>query len=90
MLGLLDMKDMQKLLDEVIRERDELIAEVQRVTEERDDAIEHADCEMQFAETLKKERDEARRCAEQMRDLYAAEVDESIEAFPWPWEVNDE
>ena len=34
---------------------------------------------------LVKERDEARRCAEEMRDLYAAEIDESIQVFPWPW-----
>ena len=35
----------------------------------------------------RQERDEARRCAEEMRDLYAAEIDESIQVFPWSWEA---
>lgn len=55
------MNELQRLLDEVIRERDELI------------------------ESLA----EARKCAEEMRDLYAAEVDESKKAFPWPWEAEE-
>ena len=113
---------------DLMRERDELIqrltteqimnAELQHeaelAREERDDAREHADCEKQFADGLKKriaelemvldderahceefgeelkravvERDQARTCAEEMRDLYAAEIDESIAAFPYPWE----
>lgn len=33
-----------------------------------------------------RQRDHARKCAEEMRDLYAAEIDESIAAFPFPWE----
>ena len=32
-----------------------------------------------------RQRDHARKCAEEMRDLYAAEIDESIAAFPFPW-----
>ena len=37
-----------------------------------------------------RQRDHARKCAEEMRDLYAAEIDESIAAFPFPWvEDND-
>lgn len=60
---LLEMNDdLYGLLNEVIRERDELI------------------------ESLA----EARKCAEEMRDLYAAEVDESKKAFPWPWEAQNE
>ena len=35
------------------------------------------------------ERNEARRQAEQIRDLYAAEIDESVKAFPFPWEYID-
>lgn len=81
------MNELQRLLDEVIRERDELIAEVQRLNELNYEAVMYGDTEHEFAETLKHERDEARRCAEQMRDLYAAEVDESKKAFPWPWEA---
>lgn len=33
-----------------------------------------------------RQRDHARKCAEEMRDLYAAEIDESIAVFPFPWE----
>lgn len=32
-----------------------------------------------------RQRDHARKCAEEMRDLYAAEIDESIAVFPFPW-----
>ena len=49
---------------------------------------EQAHCE-EFWHELKRavvERDRARKCAEEMRDLYAAEIDESIAAFPFPWE----
>ena len=35
------------------------------------------------------QRDHARKCAEEMRDLYAAEIDESIAAFPFSWEVDN-
>lgn len=38
------------------------------------------------AKGLMRERDQARKCAEEMRDLYAAEIDESIAVFPFPWE----
>lgn len=134
--------DLPLSLNDVIRERDELITEVQRLKEElgnaneygdcehnyadclkreikqareeRDDAREYADRERQLAYELKAERDEliqrltteqimnaeleheaelareerdyARKCAEEMRDLYAAEIDESIAAFPFSWE----
>lgn len=64
----------------------ELQHEAELAREERDDAREYADCEKQFADELKAERDQARKCAEEMRDLYAAEIDESIAAFPFPWE----
>lgn len=95
---LLEMNDdLYGLLNEVIRERDELIAEVQRLKEELGNAEEYGDCEHNYADCLKleikqarQERDEARKCAEEMRDLYAAEVDESKKAFPWPWEVQNE
>lgn len=63
--------------------------EAELAREERDDALEHADCEKQFADELKAGRDHARKCAEEMRDLYAAEIDESIAAFPFPWEVDN-
>lgn len=120
------------LMEEIARlkeDRDRLIDEVKDLMRERDDAQEHADCEKQFADGLKKriaelemvldderahceefkaeadraqndvnlfrklyeraiqQRDQARKCAEEMRDLYAAEIDESIAAFPFPWEA---
>ena len=59
------------------------IAELEMVL---DDVREYADCERQLAYELKAARDQARKCAEEMRDLYAAEIDESIAAFPFPWE----
>ena len=106
--------DLPLLLNDVIRERDELIVEVQRLKEELGNANEYGDCEHNYADCLKREikqareerddareyadrerqlayelkagRDQARKCAEEMRDLYAAEIDESIAAFPFPWE----
>lgn len=139
MLSLLDMNDMQKLLDEVIRERDELIERyesakmaledseehcnefmaearrlkyeneelvqdikntsdaldeerdrVKRYVAERDDAIEHADCEKQFADGLKAERDEAREAARLFRDLYVSQVGRTYpEEYTLPWEAKE-
>ena len=84
------MNELQRLLDEVIRERDELIAEVQRLTEERDDAIEHADCEKQFADGLKAERDEARKATRFFRDLYVSCVGRTYpEEYTLPWEEKE-
>lgn len=80
------------LMEEIARlkeDRDRLIEEAKDLMRERDDAREYADCEKQFADELKAERDHARKCAEEMRDLYAAEIDESIAAFPFPWEENN-
>lgn len=65
--------------DELKAERDELI---QRLATEQ---IMNAELQHE-AELAREERDEARRCAEEMRDLYAAEIDESIAVFPFPWE----
>lgn len=81
------------LMEEIARlkeDRDRLIEEAKALMCERDDVREYADCEKQFADELKAERDHARKCAEEMRDLYAAEIDESIAAFPFPWEAQDE
>ena len=64
--------------------------ELTKAKRERDDVQEYADCERQLADELKAERDQARKCAEEMRDLYAAEIDESIAAFPFPWEAQNE
>ena len=95
MLGLLDMNDMQKLLDEVIRERDELIAEVQRLKEELGNANEYGDCEHNYADCLKlevkqarQERDEAREAARFYRDLYVSQVERTYpEEYTLPWEA---
>lgn len=75
-------EDRDRLIDEakdLMRERDELI---QRLTTEQimNSELEHE------AELAREERDQARTCAVEMRDLYAAEIDESIAAFPFPWE----
>lgn len=84
------MNELQRLLDEVIRERDELIAEVQRLTEDRDDAIEHADCEKQFADGIKAERDEAREAARFYRDVYVSQVGRTYpEEYRLSWEVEE-
>lgn len=77
------------LMEEIARlreDRDRLIDEAKDLMRERDDTLEYADCEKQLADELKAERDQARKCAEEMRDLYAAEIDESIAVFPFPWE----
>lgn len=132
--------------DEVLRlteDRDRLIEEVKAAMRERDDAIECADQERQFCDTVirernierdkqsealhevvsvcnalieerdglaeqvkalqrdfadaieavrvcKEERDAARTVARELRDLYAAEIDEGTKAFPLPWEVDDD
>ena len=70
-------------------DRDRLIEEAKDLMRERDDVREYGDCEIQLADELKVERDQARKCAEEMRDLYAAEIDESIAAFPFPWEADN-
>ena len=91
-----EAKDLMRERDE-IRQRlateqimnSELQHEAELAREERDDVQEYADCEKQLANELKDERDQARKCAEEMRDLYAAEIDESIAAFPFPWEEDN-
>ena len=70
----------------VKRGSDRLIDEAKDLMCECDDVREYADCERQLADELKAERDQARKCAEEMRDLYAAEIDESISVLPLPWE----
>lgn len=80
------------LMEEIARlkeDRDRLIDEAKDLMRERDDAREYADREKQLAYELKAGRDQARTCAEEMRDLYAAEIDESIAAFPFPWEAGN-
>lgn len=84
------------LVEEIARlkeDRDRLIEEAKELMRERDELRmvlddERAHCE-EFGDELERavvERDQARTCAEEMRDLYAAEIDESIAAFPFPWE----
>lgn len=85
----MNCRDMMEELARLKEDRDRLIDEAKALMRERDDAREHADCEKQFADELKAERDHARKCAEEMRDLYAAEIDESIAAFPFSWEVDN-
>lgn len=96
MLGLLDMSDLRNLLDEVIRERDELIAEVQRLKEELGNANEYGDCEHNYADCLKleikqarQERDEARQAARFYRDVYVSQVGRTYpEEYTLPWEAD--
>ena len=82
--------DLMEELARLKEDRDWLIEEAKDMMCERDDAREYADCERQFADELKAERDQARKCAEEMRDLYAAEIDESIAVLPFPWEGNND
>lgn len=82
--------DLPLLLNDVIRERDELITEVQRVKEELGNANEYGDCEHNYADCLKREikqareeRDDAREYADRERQLayeLKAERDEAREA----------
>lgn len=79
--------------DEVLRlteDRDRLIEEVKAAMRERD--IFRGEVESlrrahgQIALDLKI----ARQFAAELRNLYAAEIDEGAKAFPLPWEVNDD
>lgn len=86
-------EQLRAIIDELTESRErwygmakQFAVELTKAKRDRDDAQEHADCEKQFADILKAERDQARKCAEEMRDLYAAEIDESIAAFPFSWE----
>ena len=78
--------DLMEELARLKEDRDRLIEEAKDLMRELDDVREYGDCKRQLADELKAERDQARKCAEEMRDLYAAEIDESIAAFPFPWE----
>ena len=93
---LLEMNDdLYGLLNEVIRERDELIAEVRRLKEELGNANEYGDCEHNYADCLKleikqarQERDEARGAARFYRDLYVSQVGRTYpEEYRLPWEA---
>lgn len=84
---------LRAIIDELTESRErwygmakQFAVELTKAKIERDDVQEYADCERQLADELKAERDHARKCAEEMRDLYAAEIDESIAVFPFPWE----
>lgn len=105
------MNELQRLLDEVIRERDELIArlescrmalddmtehaeefkaEVRRMKEERDNAIEYGDTEHEFAESVIKDLHEARNAARFYRDLYVSQVGRTYpEEYTLPWEEEE-
>ena len=91
------MNELQRLLDEIISERDELIAEVQRLKEELGNANEYGDCEHNYADCLKleikqarQERDEAREAARFFRDLYVSQVGRTYpEEYTLPWEAEE-
>ena len=90
-------EQLRAIIDELTESRErwygmakQFAVELTKAKSERDDAQEYADCEKQFADEMKAERDHARKCAEEMRDLYAAEIDESIAAFPFSWEAQNE
>ena len=81
--------DLMEELARLKEDRDRLIEEAKDLMRDRDDAIEYGDTEHEFAESLVKDLHEARNVARDYRDLYAAEIDESIAAFPFPWEENN-
>jgi hypothetical protein len=90
-------EQLRAIIDELTESRErwygmakQFAVELTKAKRERDDEREYADCEKQLADELKAERDQARKCAEEMRDLYAAEIDESIAVFPFPWEAQNE
>ena len=92
-------EDRDRLIEEakaLMRERDELRmvldderAHCEEFKAESDRAQNDVNLFRKLYEKAIRQRDHARTCAEEMRDLYAAEIDESIAAFPFPW-VEDE
>lgn len=70
------MNELQRLLDEVIRERDE--------------AIEYGDTEHEFAESVIKDLHEARNAARFYRDLYVSQVGRTYpDEYTLPWEAEE-
>jgi uncharacterized coiled-coil DUF342 family protein len=87
MMGLLGMSDLQNLLDEVIRERDELIDRLESCRMALDDMTEHAEEFKAEVRRMKEERDEARKATRFFRDLYVSQVGRTYpEEYTLPWE----
>lgn len=85
--------ELRMVLDDEQAHREEFMCEAERFKQERDVALaEVRDWRIintktaELADVYKAERDEARVCALEMRDLYAAEIDESVAIIPFPWE----
>lgn len=90
MMGLLDNSDLQNLLDEVIRERDELIERLESCRMALDDMTEHAEEFKAEVQRMKEERDEARKAARFFRDLYVSQVGRTYpEEYTLPWEAKE-
>lgn len=77
------MNELQRLLDEVIRERDELIERLESAKMALDDMTEHAEAFKAEVRRMKEERDDAIEhadCEKQFADGLKAERDEAREA----------
>ena len=82
------MNELRRLLDEVIRERDELIERLESCRMALDDMTEHAEEFKAEVRRMKAERDEARNAARFFRDLYVSQVGRTYpEEYRLPWEA---
>jgi uncharacterized coiled-coil DUF342 family protein len=80
--------DLYGLLNEVIRERDELIDRLESCRMALDDMTEHAEEFKAEVRRMKEESDEAREAARFFRDLYVSQVGRTYpEEYRLPWEA---
>ena len=86
---LLEMNDdLYGLLNEVIRERDELIDRLESCRMALEDSEEHCEEFKAEARRMKAERDEAREAGRLFRDLYVSQVGRTYpEEYKLPWEA---
>ena len=82
--------DLPLLLNDVIRERDELIERYESAKMALDDMTEHAEEFKAEVRRMKGERDEAREAARLSRDLYVSQVGRTYqEEYTLPWEAEE-
>ena len=88
------MNEVQKTINEIIKTHGEIIDALKA---ERDELTKRLESAKMALDAMRDLRDryridfvQARLCAVAMRDLYVAKIGESIQAFPLPWEVQNE